>query len=206
VALVREDGNRYVLIHEMMHFFFYAERVRENQPRLLDVQNETRALMNILESESALTGEAALNDQAELTLKLTRNVDQMMLLTYLEEVAVESILTEEISAGRLKYTPDARENAKRYIQFAIFQSSQVYTELSLQLSNLRNQAERLKALRAIELTKTAQALIRNRVKELEKFVETDSTVALTDFSPAPPCGQIHQMSTLISALKRINGR
>ncbi|HEX4922470.1 MAG TPA: hypothetical protein VFV50_00220 [Bdellovibrionales bacterium] len=133
VGIVREDGNRYIVIHEFMHHLFFIERDKAKRERQHDLQSQADRLAQQLRIEEMIADEP-LNDRTvasllELFEPLVTRIDALIKNSLAEEILIESILTEELNAGRLRFTPDGRANAREYIANSHRRAVRFYTML-----------------------------------------------------------------------------
>jgi hypothetical protein len=121
--MVREDSTRWTLVHEMMHANFFRQRRLDGVSGDGELQDEVKSKLSILTSEFAQYKTAPTSDGLTLITSDSNEVARLLYSSLvsgsLEEIADESLLLEEWSAGRLKNVSDSSaKNAAWYINYA----------------------------------------------------------------------------------------
>lgn len=171
VGIVREDGNRYIIVHEFMHHLFFLERDKAKLPRHHTLQERAEQLAVQLSIEARLAGhpldDAAAASLLELYEPLVTAVDQLIKNSFIEEMLIESVLTEELDRGRLSHIPDGRANAREYIGSSYRRAVRSYSGLLENLAPYEKAASTPETRRRVA---TLNQRLRREIRELERFV------------------------------------
>lgn len=114
-VMVREDAERWTLVHEMMHANFWrqrrADQIPSEQTLTTRIKFELKTTQDFLDQYKQTADQQALVNAANEAMTLPELQQQALAQGPLEEVAVESLLLQEFLAGRLKYVSTHDLNA-----------------------------------------------------------------------------------------------
>lgn len=128
--MVRETSSRWTLVHEMTHANFHRQRVADGTLEGLELRDAVTKSAD--DYEQAFTNYKYGGHRSQDLAALVTAADSRAKLLYqalvqgpLEEIADESLLLEEWSAGRLQYVSnDSAVNASWYIHYSHTQALQ----------------------------------------------------------------------------------
>lgn len=134
VIIVREDSNRWTLIHEMLHHVFELYRIQSNATYRGEVlQSVMNQQMNKLESKLNTLTSASSSQELDQTLNLLfkfRDLYEEVILNYsLEEVTIENILLKLYESQELKYVPNQTFNSRWYSKTNLQEGAESYQQL-----------------------------------------------------------------------------
>jgi hypothetical protein len=172
--LVREDSERWTLVHEFSHYLYSESRTQQNG---LQFPREVRDDLKVLRRKiRKLKDDLEEDPTQEKALSLLYNLDKFFEKTHqlnvqgpLEEFAIESYLLEKHSEGVLKYINVERDptNAINYMRFNAFFVMEPYREFLGDLKAINREFISEEWPRAQRRFKE----LRNHVRQIMSFVE-----------------------------------
>lgn len=119
--LVREDSNRWTLVHELMHHLFELGRRSQNaenednlMKRYLAAHKVMKETRNILSLGTGADTQKVLDFQKNLIV-LMESEKEVLTRFALEEMAIEKIMQTERAKGKMTYMPDRTRSSSWYI-------------------------------------------------------------------------------------------
>jgi hypothetical protein len=145
VIIVREDANRWTLLHEFLHHNFKVQAVsagyrdEEHQEARRRLPHEMSAILQ----RSDLSEAEKVRILTPLFVSYVRIADRLFLEYYLEEIAVEALLQDAYDEGELRYVPAlSYENASWYTEQSREKMKTAFAALESFYTMLRDGAER----------------------------------------------------------------
>jgi hypothetical protein len=111
--IIRENTDRWTLVHEFMHHLFMLRSVENGHND--DVMKES--IGTYVSEIEAIDNNTTITDDAQKYLlktpafvKLSNEIDSLMVHYSLEEITIEATLKDAVGAGNLKYVPTDGDN------------------------------------------------------------------------------------------------
>jgi hypothetical protein len=209
--LIREDANRWTLVHEFMHHNFQTLAVKagyDDGRVQVDLRDLPGQIDQILKSDS-LSDSVKIAKAVPLFLRLSDSSDAFIIRHALEEVTVEAMIQDGVDAGEITYVPaKAYANATWYIGHSQGVFIHFYDKLDDLYSSLRGRAQALgnwkendalakyfnlkekRQDQILAMNQSREQTARDRVSSPAAFVEGTDGVA--DATPADgwmPCAE-----------------
>lgn len=142
-VIIREDANRWTLVHEFMHHNFKSQALLKGYDDTL-VQGSGLALAEQIEkivNNPELKSREKVKKATPLFLEFLEIADQLVIQYSFEEIAVEATLQDKYDLGDLTYVPVASyENATWYIKHSRENAQSIYRALDSLYQTLRDMA------------------------------------------------------------------
>jgi hypothetical protein len=119
VIIIREDANRWTIVHEFMHHNFKARAVERGFDDLATQSGHLALIQRYarLKDDPSLKGKERTRTLAALFKQIVESFDRIMIQYPLEEMAIEAMLQDAVDSGKLEYVPTGSyDNAKAYIR------------------------------------------------------------------------------------------
>jgi hypothetical protein len=168
VIVVREDSNRWTLLHEFLHHNFKVQAAAQGY-RDSQVQERRRSLIFEIErikADPSLSDADRARRWTPLFIEYYQVSDLLFVQYYLEEIAVDALLQDAYDDGALTYVPaGAYENASAYTEasrekvkgaFAALEFERDRLLALVDAHGLKAEKERLGALDRIKKGRLAQ--------------------------------------------------
>lgn len=130
--IVREDANRWTLVHEFMHHNFKSQAISKGYDDDL-VQEKRKTLadqLNKIVSDSKLSNREKVKKATPLFLEFIDVADQLVIQYMFEEIAVEATLQDKYDSGDLTFVPaGSYGNATQYIAHSKESAEAMYVSL-----------------------------------------------------------------------------
>lgn len=224
-VIVREDANRWTLVHEFMHHNFKSQAViRGYDDDLLKRKVETiSSQMETIMNDGDLPDRTRIRKVTPQFLELVEIIDQLSVQYFMEEIAVEATLQDKYDSGDLTFVPaGSYGNATWYVNHSKEKAVKMYASLEGLYTKLRERAifsgantEYHQLYRHKELKEKRLAQIDKMLKDREarKFRAgnfTDMQILSNESASSEgmaPCAQAitieKQMDDLIHSITRI---
>lgn len=170
VIVLAEETDRWTLVHEFMHHLFNKGRNDRSQwlkERYVEVSEQISRLPETMDP-------ATIEHGMFLALEYARIIDELMLVYPLEEIAIETILTELYLDKSLTYVPNSIENATAYIEKSATASQTFYVEVVELMERLLAEGNRVLGSQDFSRLQLALSpidqLLRNRGLERSELV------------------------------------
>lgn len=138
--VIREDANRWTLVHEFMHHNFKVQSTargfndREVQGARIEAMSKLHQILNDRTLNEKRRAERAIPE----FLKAVAANHQLILEYALEEIAIEAMLQDAYDDGALAYVPaGAYTNASLYIEASKKMTAKIYEGMDETYSKLR---------------------------------------------------------------------
>ena len=176
-TILREDANKYTLIHEYLHYVFDSHRIKNNGSKYApEIVEDFKKSWNNIDYKCYYSCPSE-EDQADLmkSLKKLKEDAQTYLTTFLlEEVTIESLLLEAIKKNQLTQTSQYDVvGANWYIESTAIKSLSILESVK---GSIRSKISKINESEDID---TAQKYI-EELDTLSKTVEAYKTKAQTE--------------------------
>jgi hypothetical protein len=145
VIIVREDANRWTLLHEFLHHNFKVQSVGAGY-RDVEHQEARRRIpyeMSVIMQRSDLSEAEKTRLLTPIFISYVKIADRLFLEYFLEEIAVEALLQDAYDAGELQFVPaHSYVNATWYIEQSREKMKNAFAALDDYYQMLRDGAER----------------------------------------------------------------
>jgi vacuolar-type H+-ATPase subunit F/Vma7 len=222
VIVIRQDNDRYTLVHEFMHHLFYVSATEHGVTDSALRKNLNMAASLFDQAEGAL--KAMPTDDTKIAAAkafatLLQRFDELLLHFTLEEMAIEDVLRQEKEAGSYQFISDfGRVNGSVYV------SSSAMTALSYYQS-FQEDGAKLKGLvgdqaQAVEILAQVEQKIqlrmndiyavkarnlemgREQIRDLIGFYQTPAIMEV----PTKPCARDQETEKIFSSLQKTLGK
>lgn len=225
-VIIREDANRWTLVHEFMHHNFKSQAVLKGYDDDL-VHEKLRSLSKNIATilnNAKLQNREKVKTATPLFIELVDVLDLLTVQYFLEEIAVEATLQDKYDAGDLTFVPaGSYGNATWYIGHSKKKALEMYSSMDELYTKLRDLARFSGANREYFQLDHHKELKEKRLAQLEEMLKeqedrkfrTGSFNQMQISAPegssfpdqAPPCGQAiaieHQIDELIRSITEI---
>ncbi len=136
--IVRENTNRWTLVHEFMHHLFMlrADETGYDDEGIRAEYSITKAIIENIFSDESLDDNKKSQKSALPFARFAKAQDTLLLHYFLEEITIEAILKDASSNGVLKYVPT--EEGNWYIYESAKKALKLYEDISDVASQLLN--------------------------------------------------------------------
>lgn len=185
--IIREDGNRWTLVHEFMHHNFKVQSVaggfddREVQGKRIEGMTKVHQYLSDKKLSEKQKAERAIPE----FLKAVTAINQLILEYAFEEIAIEAMLQDAYDEGSLSYVPvGAYENASRYIEASKKMAAKIYEGMDETYSALRRMSSMNGLLDEYHSLAVYFEMKEERQAQLKAmFAERDAAKGLTSSNP-----------------------
>ncbi|MFZ4404759.1 MAG: hypothetical protein ACOYOK_11710 [Pseudobdellovibrionaceae bacterium] len=178
LILVREDGNRWTLVHEFMHHLFYLQldSDKSNTEKLkLAFTEHINQLQEQYDSAKAEPENADFEKLSKKLYKVTLLADDLMKQYFLEEMAIESNLRQLYDAGEFKYVPTSSyNNGKSYISSSASKAIDTYKSILAYKSVIELLAETTDKAQNLSALEDIKNLVDARLTEIENLKQKNT--------------------------------
>lgn len=192
--IIRENTNRWTLVHEYMHHLFM---VRALQQGYSDAQTNS-VFKSSLDEVTQISNRTDISkaEMAALSAlpyaRLAKALDTKLIHYTLEEMAIEARLQQALSQGRLKYVP---KNSNWYIAQSGKSALEIYAAIenmgSTLLSDLSRDGSKRSESDAYTATLRNLSARQSAIKGLQRAYPDDSQQALAGSSLAASASPVH---------------
>lgn len=177
--LVNEAGDRWTLVHEMMHYEFNTQRKTDGSADLTTYENlrkqSTNHVVDLLKTYKD-------NPNREVLMAAARELDNLSHITYgrltvkeFEEMTDENLLLDEWALGRLPYVPSrAAANAVWYMNYGRTEGLKLLAPVESTLSSMLDVAQQSGYTDIVDQVRETQSYIadiRSYSREMVKRAE-----------------------------------
>lgn len=167
VIVVRENTNRHTLVHEFLHHLF-TERANQKGQSALQARNEINRLVREIErlERQKLGAAENLKKKIELFSRYVEALDRFFLGFYLEEVAIEKLIKDQIKLKKMSFIPNIGNG---YLLHSARTALAEYEKMEESASKLESLASLIGEREESEKIKKTQMLISSRILEINKI-------------------------------------
>jgi hypothetical protein len=145
LVIVQDSGDRWTLVHEIMHHLFNLQRKTDGKPGYVELEGTSdRAWAEYLRLKdvySVDSSQATLLSLAQSLHAFAKALNQLQIVSQLEEAAVEYTLIQEYSEGHLQYVPStAAINAQWYMNRNRTKALSTMHEVDPHLASVKKEA------------------------------------------------------------------
>lgn len=145
--IVHESSDRWTLVHEMMHHNFNVQRkaqgVQSQQEAARELQFRASAVDQLITSYKDRPNKSDLKEIAGNADRMTAIVENLLVNSIFEEIALENLLVGEKLAGRLAYVSNGSlQSAAWYIGYARKEGMRQFEPLGELFRMVLNEAEK----------------------------------------------------------------